>query len=88
MLLPKLMGMCLRAVLPTHLNWLVTVAVDLVDIVEDSMEAGRNGWSEEDSAGLRGRLNEVTGKLEHEIRQAVEAERIVPKRKRWSPRRQ
>ena len=83
-MMPTLIGMGLRAILPTHLDWIAGLAVDIVDLVEDSIAAGQDGWSEADSAALRARIDDVAKKLEHGIRNAAAA--APPKRNRWRPR--
>ena len=83
-MMPTLIGMGLRAILPTHLDWIAGLAVDIVDVVEDSIAAGQDGWSEADSDMLRERLGDITRKMEHGIRNAAAA--APPKRNRWRPR--
>jgi RNA-binding protein YlmH len=83
-MMPTLIGMGLRAILPSHLDWIAKVAVDIVDTVEDSIAAGQDGWSEADSKALRLRIDNIAGQLEHGIREAVQA--VPPKRQRWGRR--
>lgn len=85
-MLPTLIGMGLRAILPPHLDWIAAVAVDIVDTVEDSIAAGQDGWDEPDSEALRARLNGIARQLEHEIRKLAQAAPATPKRARWGRR--
>ena len=83
-MMPLLLRMGLRAILPTHLEWIATLAVDIVDTVEDSIAAGQDGWSEADSKALRLRIDNIAGQIEHGIREVAQA--APPKRNRWRPR--
>ncbi len=83
-MMPLLLRMGLRAILPAHLDWIAAVAVDIVDTVEDSIAAGQDGWDEADSEALRLRINAIAGQIEHGIRNLAQA--APPKRNRWRPR--
>lgn len=75
-----MIGALLRVVLPPHLDWIGDVIADVVDIVDDGIEASREGWTEAHEARLVDALADVSRQIAHGIRGAIQAR--PPRRRR------
>ena len=72
----------LKVILPRHLDWIGDVVGDVVEIVDDGVEAAREGWDETHDARLADAIADVSRKLAHGIRNAIQATEAVPRRRR------
>lgn len=77
-----MIALLLKGFLPRHLDWIGDVVGDVVDIVEDGLEANREGWTEAHEARLVDAIAETSRKLAHGIRTTIQATEAAPRRRR------